>query len=73
MEPAALRKRLFRLIIALKLAMWAAIAAALLIGIRDIAQGRDAGPPIALILSIPALILAQLIAFLAWRRTGRPK
>jgi hypothetical protein len=73
MAPAALRKRLFRLIVTLKLAMWGTIAAALVIGISDIVRGREAGPPMALIYAIPTLILAQLITFLAWRRTGKRK
>jgi hypothetical protein len=73
MEQATLRKRLFRLIIALKLAMWAAIAVALVTGIIDVAQGRDTGPPMALIYAIVALIVAQVIAILVWLRTGRRK
>jgi len=73
MDQANLRRRLFRIIIALKFAMWGTIAAILVIGISDLVRGRDAGPPMALIWAIPALILAQLFAFLLWRRTGRRK
>jgi len=73
MARASLRNWLFRLIIALKLMMWAAIAAVLVISIRDAVRGREAGPPMDLIYAIAALILAQLIAFLAWHRTGRRK
>jgi hypothetical protein len=73
MAGTDLRRRLFRLIVTLKLAMWGTVAAVLVIGISDIVRGSEAGPPMALIYAIPALILAQLIAILAWRRTGGPK
>jgi hypothetical protein len=71
MERANLRTRLFRLVIALKLAMWTVIALVLAIGISDLVRGREAGPPLALLWAIPALIAAQLVAILAWRRMGR--
>ena len=64
---------MFRLIITLKIAMWGTIAAVLVIGIWDVVRGSEAGPPMALVYAIPALIVAQLIAMLVWRRTGGPK
>jgi hypothetical protein len=73
MEQATVRRMLFRLIITLKAAMWMVIAAALIIGISDLVRGREAGPPIALLLAIPGLILAQLVAFIAWHRAGGRK
>lgn len=73
MEQATVRRMLFRLIITLKAAMWMAIAAALVIGISDLVRGREAGPPVALLLAIPALILAQLVAFIVWHRAGGRK
>ena len=73
MEQSSLRNRLFRLIMLLKLAMWVVIAVVLVIGISDLVRGRDAGPPMALVWAIPALIGAQFIAILAWRRTGGRK
>ncbi|MDG2002640.1 MAG: hypothetical protein P8J20_04845 [Novosphingobium sp.] len=73
MAASDLRKRLFRLIITLKIAMWGTIAAVLVIGIWDVVRGSEDGPPMTLIYAIPALIVAQLIAIFAWRRTGGPK
>lgn len=71
MERATIRKQLFRLIMLLKLAMWTVIAIVLAIGISDIARGREAGPPMALIWAIPVLIAAQIAALAAWRWAGR--
>ncbi len=73
MERAHLRNQLFRLIMLLKLAMWIVVALVLVIGISDLVRGRDAGPPMALVYAIPALIGAQLVAIFAWRRTGGRK
>lgn len=67
------RNRLFRLIMLLKLAMWVVVALVLAIGISDLVRGREAGPPMALIYAIPALICAQLVALLVWRRRGGRK
>jgi len=70
MDRTALRNRLFRLIILLKLAMWMVVVAALAIGLGHVALGRDSGPPMGLIWLIPLLIAAQLAVYLVWRRMG---
>lgn len=68
-----LEHRLLRLCIALKVLLWAVIAATLVIGIRDVASGRQAGPPMALIWSIPVLAALQALAWFVWYRLWKAR
>lgn len=65
--------RLLRLCIGLKVLMWAAIATTLVIGIWDIASGRQAGPPMALVWSIPVLVGLQALSWFAWHRLWKAR
>lgn len=68
---AAIRNRLFRLIVLLKAMTWIAILMVLGVSIYRLATGTAGEMPQAPLFAIGALVALQIIAMLAWRLAGK--
>jgi hypothetical protein len=72
-EKSPLERSLFRLIIILKVAFWAALLAMLVKGIWATAIGNELADPRTLLWIVVALGLLQLGTFAAWWRLRRAR